>query len=163
MEKELGPSGTGTGRNRSHQLDPLVGYCLLLPMLPLVGRMNTPALLTDGLSRAVPYQRGVHTQLTAICVCQGPPQPMEKELRSFGTGTGISRRHKFEPWGGYRLLLPMLHLVGRMKTIALPRRRRRRRCGPPVGRPRGTSPWCPPALHGLESDREGGFTPNPSG
>ena len=39
------------------------------------------------------------------------------------------------------------------------RRRRRRRCGPPVGRPRGTSPWCPPALHGLESDREGGFTP----
>ena len=37
--------------------------------------------------------------------------------------------------------------------------RRRRRCGPPVGRPRGTSPWCPPALHGLESDREGGFTP----
>ena len=37
--------------------------------------------------------------------------------------------------------------------------RRRRRCGPPVGRPRGTSPWCPPALHGLESDWEGGFTP----
>ena len=37
--------------------------------------------------------------------------------------------------------------------------RRRRRCGPPVGRPRGTSPWCPPAPHGLESDREGGFTP----
>ena len=38
-------------------------------------------------------------------------------------------------------------------------RRRRRRCGPPVGRPRGTSPWCPPALRGLVSDREGGFTP----
>ena len=36
---------------------------------------------------------------------------------------------------------------------------RRRRCGPPVGRPRGTSPWCPPAPHGLVSDREGGFTP----
>ena len=38
-------------------------------------------------------------------------------------------------------------------------RRRRRRCGPPVGRPRGTSPWCPPALHGLARDREGGFIP----
>ena len=39
------------------------------------------------------------------------------------------------------------------------RRRRRRRCGPPVGRPRGTSPWCPPALHGLARDREGGYIP----
>ena len=40
-----------------------------------------------------------------------------------------------------------------------PIRRRRRRCGPPVGRPRGTSPWCPQALHVLVCDREGGFTP----
>ena len=39
------------------------------------------------------------------------------------------------------------------------RRRRRRRCGPPVGRTRGTSPWCPPALLGLAGDREGGFVP----
>ena len=39
------------------------------------------------------------------------------------------------------------------------KQRRRRRCGPPVGRPRGTSPWCPPALRGLVGDREGGFTP----
>ena len=38
-------------------------------------------------------------------------------------------------------------------------RRRRRRCGPPVGRPRGTSPWCPPALIGLAGDREGGSVP----
>ena len=39
------------------------------------------------------------------------------------------------------------------------RRRRRRRCGPPVGRTRGTSPWCPPALIGLAGDREGGSVP----
>ena len=37
--------------------------------------------------------------------------------------------------------------------------RRRRRCGPLVGRPRGTSPWCPPALLGLAGDREEGAVP----
>ena len=39
------------------------------------------------------------------------------------------------------------------------RRRRRRRCGPPVGRTRGTSPWCLPALTGLTATERGVFVP----
>ena len=39
------------------------------------------------------------------------------------------------------------------------RHRRRRRCGPPVGRTRGTSPWCPPALIGLAATERGGSVP----
>ena len=40
-----------------------------------------------------------------------------------------------------------------------PRRRRRRRCGPPVGRTRGTSPWCPSALTGLTATERGVSVP----
>ena len=39
--------------------------------------------------------------------------------------------------------------------IRLTMRRRRRRCGPPVGCTRGTSPWCPPALIGLAATERG--------
>ena len=38
-------------------------------------------------------------------------------------------------------------------------RRMRRGCGPPVGRPRGTSPWCPPALSGLTATERGVSVP----
>ena len=38
-------------------------------------------------------------------------------------------------------------------------RRRRRRCGPPVGCTRGTSPWCPPALTGLTVTERGVSVP----
>ena len=38
-------------------------------------------------------------------------------------------------------------------------KRRRRRCGPPVGRTRGTSPWCPPALTGLTATERGVSVP----
>ena len=33
--------------------------------------------------------------------------------------------------------------------------RERRRCDPPVGRTRATSPWCPPALTGLTATERG--------
>ena len=52
-----------------------------------------------------------------------------------------------------------VHIEGGTHTRRCTQRRRRRRCGPPVGRTRGTSPWCPPALIGLAGDREGGSAP----
>ena len=38
-------------------------------------------------------------------------------------------------------------------------RRRRRRCGPPVGRTRDTSPWCLPALTSLDATERGVSVP----
>ena len=60
-------------------------------------------------------------------------------------------------WGGVRVIARGVEpsVVGWEEE----EERRRRRCGPPVGRPRGTSPWCPPALLGLAGDREGGAVP----
>ena len=51
------------------------------------------------------------------------------------------------------------HTHTHTRTHTHTHRRRTRRCGPPVGRTRGTSPWCPPALIGLAGDREGGSVP----
>ena len=48
MDKYMGSSGTGIGRTGRYKMDPEGGYWLFLPLLCLVGRMKTRALLTDG-------------------------------------------------------------------------------------------------------------------
>ena len=56
---------------------------------------------------------------------------------------------------------PRLVKVWKKLGYALPlhRRRRRRRCGPPVGRICGTSPWCASALTGLTATERGVSVP----
>ena len=51
------------------------------------------------------------------------------------------------------------HKAVHTKSDAHRRRRRRRRCGPPVGRTRGTSPWCLLALPGLPTTERGVSVP----
>ena len=57
--------------------------------------------------------------------------------------SGLSGDRDIASTGG--LVSPFPQVYPRVDCL----RSRRRRCGPPVGRTRGTSPWCPPALTGL--------------
>ena len=52
-----------------------------------------------------------------------------------------------------------LHHARELYDVQLWRRRRRRRCGPPVGRTRHTTPWCPPALADLATTKREAFVP----
>ena len=58
--------------------------------------------------------------MRALCVPQGAPPPVLKELGSLGTGTQRTVRDKFDTLGGLlHLFLLALHLVGRVRTPAL--------------------------------------------
>ena len=62
-------------------------------------------------------------------------------------------------WNGASTKVPIARLMlwhwPFWGDTALRRRRRRRRCGPPGGRTRGSSPWCPPAFTGMTATERG--------
>ena len=39
--------------------------------------------------------------MRALCVPQGAPQPLQKELGPLGTGTWRTMRDKLDTWGGF--------------------------------------------------------------
>ena len=57
--------------------------------------------------------------MRALCVFQGAPQPLQKELGPLGTGTGRTVRYKLDALGFYCLFLLAMHPAGRVKTRAL--------------------------------------------
>ena len=65
-----------------------------------VGRVKTSALLTDGISSVEICQRGVRVEVRALCVPQGAPQPLQKELGPSGTGSERNERDKFDTLAG---------------------------------------------------------------
>ena len=73
-------------------------WWLLFPIVPPVSRMKTPAPLSDGSSRVVPYPPGVHAQLQALSVRQGTLRLMDKQLGPLVTGTRRTGRHKLAPF-----------------------------------------------------------------
>ena len=61
--------------------------------------MNTRTQLPEGRSRAVPCQRGVHAQVRALCVHEGTPHCMEKELGLIGGRHSEDRDAQVGPSG----------------------------------------------------------------